>query len=194
VIKGLGLGAAPPAARAAKPTREDLPPSPALSIVQRGPGRFEGRKLGVLLTDGADASLFAALADAVAAQGATLEVIAPHIGGATLSDGKLAAAKQKIDGGPSVLYDAVVVLASPAGAALLATDAAAKDFVTDAFAHCKFVGYTEAAMALFEKAGLAEDIDEGCVLIDKPKDAREFLERCGVLRHWPRELKLDLDR
>ncbi|MFN4088413.1 MAG: hypothetical protein ACK4QW_05135, partial [Alphaproteobacteria bacterium] len=44
----------------------DLPPSDALSILKNGPDSFEGRKLGVLLTDGADADLFTALKTAVA--------------------------------------------------------------------------------------------------------------------------------
>ena len=35
----------------------DLPPSPALSILANGPDSFEGRKVGVLVTDGADAAL-----------------------------------------------------------------------------------------------------------------------------------------
>ena len=39
------------------PTRQDLEPSQALSIVERGPKRFEGRKLGILVTDGVDAML-----------------------------------------------------------------------------------------------------------------------------------------
>jgi catalase len=193
VTRGLGLDAPPPPAKAARPTREDLPPSPALSIVERGPGRFEGRKLGVLLADGADAGLFAAFVDAAADEGAMLEVIAPHIGGAVLSDGKRVLPRQKVDGGPSVLYDAVAVLASPDGAALLAKNAAARDFVTDAFAHCKFIGYTDAATALLAKAGLGDDLDEGCVLIDQPEDARDFVARCGALRYWPRELAVDLD-
>ena len=84
----------------------------------------------MLITDGADADLFAALVAAATKEGATLEVIAPHVGGATLSDGQLVPAKQKIDGGPSVLYDAVVVLASEAGAAMLAKLPPAKDFVS----------------------------------------------------------------
>ncbi|HEV7661255.1 MAG TPA: hypothetical protein VGO55_15560 [Allosphingosinicella sp.] len=67
----------------------------------------------------------------------------------------------KIDGGPSVLFDAVVILASDTGAALLAGDAVSKDFLSDAFNHCKFIGYSAAVLALFEKAGLATDIDKG---------------------------------
>ena len=50
----------------------------------------------------------------------------------TTSDGKRVAAKQKIDGGPSVLYDAVAVLVSDAAVDALAHNAAAKDFVSDA--------------------------------------------------------------
>ena len=33
------------------PTRQDLDPSPALGIVEKGPHRFEGRKLGIMVTD-----------------------------------------------------------------------------------------------------------------------------------------------
>ena len=179
-------GSCPSPPRPRRPTRQDLPASDALSIVKQGPGRFEGRKLGVLLTDGADAALFAALAAAVAKADAVLEVVAPKIAGATLSDGTLVPAKQKIDGGPSVLYDAVVVLASDAGATLLAKDAAAKGFVADAFAHCKFIGYSAEAMALFEKAGIAADLDEGCIPFGKAKDAPRRSSRpaasCGCGR------------
>jgi len=39
---------------------------------------------------------------------------------------------------------------------LLAGDAAAKDFVTDAFAHCKFIGISREAHPLYEKAGLPD--------------------------------------
>jgi hypothetical protein len=75
-------------------------------------------------------------------------------------------ADQKVDGGPSVLYDAVAVLVSDDGAALLGAHAPALDFVRDAHAHCKFVGYGGAALALFEAAGLADQLDEGYVELD----------------------------
>ena len=41
--------------------RDDLPVSPPLSILGRGPASFAGRKLGVLVTSGADAEALAAL-------------------------------------------------------------------------------------------------------------------------------------
>ncbi|MES6461717.1 catalase-related domain-containing protein, partial [Cutibacterium acnes] len=57
----LGLPKMPKPADAAVPTRQDLDPSPALSIVENGPERFEGRKLGILVSDGTDAGLLHAL-------------------------------------------------------------------------------------------------------------------------------------
>ena len=77
-----------PAAAGRRDRSTDLPPSPALSILSNGPSTFAGRKLGVLVTDGTDG------ADARrAAQGRSrprarrVELVAPKIGGVTLSDG-----------------------------------------------------------------------------------------------------------
>ncbi len=190
VADGLGLDLPEPA-KAAKPTLE-LSPSPKLSIVANGPNDFKGRKMGILLTDGSSAELFAGLTKALDAVGGLWEVVAPKIGGVTLDDGTRVAAKQKIDGGPSVLYDAVAVLPSSAGVAMLAKDATAKDFVADAFAHCKFIGHSADAEALFQAAGMT-DRDEGFIALGKAKEAKAFVAKCGELRFWPRELEVDLD-
>jgi catalase len=106
----LGLQKMPKPADAAVPTRQDLDPSPALSIVENGPERFEGRKLGILVSDGSDTSLLKALKAALDKAGATFEIIAPKVTGVEGSDGSWIEADQMIDGGPSVLYDAVVLL------------------------------------------------------------------------------------
>jgi len=192
VADGLGLDL-PEAAQAARKPISDLPPSDKLSIVKNGPESFKGRKLGILLSDGADVSIFKALLAAVDAEGAVYEVIAPKIGGVTLSDGTSVAAKHKIDGGPSVLFDSVAVVVSEDGAAQLSMDAAAKDFVTDAFAHCKYIGLTQEAKAIFDKAGIGGDLDEACMPLKGSGDAAAFIKACRALRHWPREMAVDLD-
>lgn len=145
VARGLGLKSMPVAAEAAVPTRQDLEPSPALSILQNGPERFEGRKLGILLTDGFDANLLKALQKGLLAEKATFEIITPVVGGAEASDGTMVEGDQMIDGGPSVLYDAVVLLTSDSGMLELMNESTARDFVADAFAHCKFIGYSASA-------------------------------------------------
>ncbi len=191
VADGLRLEMPDPA-KAARPTRQELPPSAPLSILAR-PKSFTGRKLGILVTDGADAKLLKALIQAVEKIGAVYEIVAPHIGGVVLDDGAMQPAAQKIDGGPSVLYDAVAILTSQTGVADLAADAAARDFASDAFAHCKFIGFTESAMPLLEKAGVAEALDEACIRLASVKDAAAFIAACAELRYWPRELTVDLD-
>jgi len=194
VADGLGLPKLPEPFPAAVTPRTDLPPSEALSIVKRGPQSFAGRKLGIVVSDGASATLVKALVDAVEALPAVYEIIAPKIAGATLDDGKLVEAKQKIDGGPSILYDAVVLVLSDDGAKMLAEDKTAKDFVNDAFGHGKFIGYTAEATPLLERAGItAADHDDGTIELGKAGDVAAFLEKCGKLRVWDRELKTDLD-
>ena len=189
VAEGLGMKDLPTAVEPARPVKKDLPSSPALSIIRNGPEDFKGRKLGVLVSDGVDAPLLAALQEAAAAEGALIEIVAPTVGGLTASDGKAILAKQKINGGPSVLYDAIVVIPSADGAALLAGEATAKDFVSDAFAHAKFIAYSEAAEPLFQRAGVTE-MDGGCVALKGPTDAKAFLKACRKLRFWEREAKV----
>lgn len=189
VADGLGLPLPEPA-QGTQPTRTDLPLSDALSILKNGPKTFAGRKMGILVTDGIDAELFAALIAALQAEKADYEVVAPKIGGITLSDGTKITAQQKIDGGPSVLYDAVAILTSKEGTKVLAGNPAAKDFLSDAFTHNKFIGYSAEAGMLFKKASLAEDVDKGCIKLESKNDATAFVKTCGALRFWQRE-KLD---
>nr|WP_064251181.1 catalase [Rhizobium leguminosarum]OAP88265.1 catalase HPII [Rhizobium leguminosarum] len=188
----LGFKSMPKPADAAMPTRQDLEPSPALSIIERGPKRFEGRKLGILVSDGTDAAIFKALLAEITEQKATFEVIAPKIGGVTLSDGNWIEAHQMIDGGPSVLYDAVALLPSAEGTGDLLKEATARDFVADAFVHCKFIGYVEAAQPLMQKAGIAASPDEGVIALAAAKDVPAFIKALGKLRVWGREPSVKL--
>jgi catalase len=187
VAAGLGLPKLPKAADAARPTITDLEPSRALSILANPPGTFAGRKLGVLLTHGADAKLFRTLLKTFEGEGAVVEVIAPVISGVVLSDGVLVPAKQQLQGGPSVLYDAVALLVSEAEAGVLANVPAARDFVADAFAHCKLIGHVEAAAVLFAKAGVSESMDDGFIALEGRKGPSAFLESCRMLRFWERQ-------
>jgi catalase len=186
----LGFKAMPKPADAAMPTRQDLAELPSLSIVGKGPQRFEGRKLGILVTDGTDADILKALKTALTKAGATFEVIAPKIGGANASDGSWIEADQMIGGGPSVLYDAVALLPAESAMDDLVQESTARDFVADAFAHCKFIGYVAAVMPLFEKAGMANSLDEGCIALASPKDIAGFIGALGKLRFWSREPKV----
>ena len=187
VADGLGMPL-PEAATPAVTPRTDLPPSDALSILKNGPDSFAGRKLGVLVSDGTDAELLAALRTAVENAGAVLEVVAPTVGGVKLGDGSQLAADHAVDGGPSVLFDAVAVLPSAEARATLAGRSTAQDFVSDAFAHYKLIAHVESAQALLSAAGVADRLDDGCVALDA-SSVDAFVERCAQLRYWERDVQ-----
>ena len=185
VATGLGLETMPEAAEAAKATRTDLPVSDALSILKNSKNTFKGRKLGILISEGFDGALFKSVTDALADEGARYEVVAADIGGAACSKGNHVKAQQAIAGGPSVLYDAVLVLVSNDGADYFATVPEAKDFISDAYAHKKFIGYTPEAQALFKAVGLDEVEDNGMINLED-KEADSFINTLRSLRFWQR--------
>jgi catalase len=187
VMAGLGLKGKIKPATPAVEVRAGLEKSKALSIVLNGPKSFAGRKVGVLVTDGVDAALIAGLRTALEAEGAMLEIVAPTVGGVQMNDGKSLKADHQFAGGPSVLFDAVAILTAPGATEELLQNAAVGDFIRDAFAHLKFIGYAEAAMPLFEKAGIAGSLDDACVQFDGPKSIGNFISACRQLRFWKRE-------
>lgn len=190
VSKGLGMQAkVVPAIPAIKP-RTDLKPSESLSIQRNPPGSFAGRKVGILVTDGTDRAVFDSLKAAIEAEGAVVEVIAPVIAGAKASDGSLIRANQQLGGGPSVLYDAVAILPSEVGMQTILKNPATADFVSDAFAHLKFIAWVDAAMPLFEKTGIAADMDAGFISVATSKGVAAFVVACRRLRLWDREKAL----
>src|ERR1700722_13852462 len=187
VTKGLGLKEMPAKAEAAKPTRTDLKPSKALSILLNVHETFEGRKVGMMVTEGVDSEVVAAMKKALDKEGAAFEIVAPEIAGVKERGGSPIPANQKIGGWPSVLCDAVARLVSKDGADMLANDPAARDFVADAYAHSKFIGYSEAAKLFLTKVLGADKLDGGFIAIGNAKDASKFLQECRKLRFWDRK-------
>ena len=192
VADKLGITKLPKPADAAIEPRDDLPASPALSIIENGPESFAGRKVGVLVSAGADAALLKDLQSVIEKEGAVMEVIAPKVGGVEAANGSLISAKHMIDGGPSVLFDAVALILSEEGAERLAGEAAARDFVADAFAHCKFIAFVPSAAPLFIKAGVPLDADEGLIPLHDKESIVSFVDSCRKLRLWGREMVVKL--
>ncbi|MCF7701717.1 catalase [Loktanella sp. M215] len=187
VADGLGLDEVPTAHEAAREPITDLPASDALSILKNGPDSFAGRKMGILVTDGIDDAVLDGLKDAVTAAGGVVEIVAQKVGGIVTAGGKKVPADQKIDGAPSVLYDAVAILATADGAKALADLHPARTFVADAFAHAKFIGRSQETDHLLKAAGVK--VDDGMMTIGAAKDAKAFVKACGSLRFWKRMAK-----
>jgi len=182
VAEGLGHDAPLVKAPTKVQPRTDLAASPMLSILKKFKPTLEGRKIGCLVADGTDPAQVMALEAAAKAVGANFAVIAPKVGGAKGSDGGKIRANFQLAGGPSVLFDTVVLALAREGAAMLIKEAAAVAFVHDAFAHLKVIGHTDGAQALMDKAGVVPDA--GVVGLAEP---HAYLDAASKGRIWDRE-------
>jgi len=155
VADGLGI-ALPPKTKAAREPI-DMDPSPALRIIGNMKETLEGRKVGILIADGSDGAEIAKVKAAVEAAKGKAMIIAPKIGGAKLAGGKMLKADGQLAGTPSQTVDAIAVIVSEAGCAAMLKEAAAVQFVMDAFGHLKAIGASAAAKPLLDKAGVEPD-------------------------------------
>ena len=134
--------------------------------------------MGVLIADGSDAGELKAVVKAIEDAGAKAKIVAPKVGGARLSDGSTMKADGQLAGSPSQIFDAVAVVLSEDGCQALVKQAAAVQFVMDAFGHLKAIGASAAAKPLLEKAGVQPD--GGVTGLDKAfiaAAARRFYDR-----------------
>jgi catalase len=154
---GKGLGASLPkrATPAVPPT--EMQPSAALALIGKYPPSLNGRCIAILVTDGADGDLIASLKAAIDQEAASVKIIAPKIGGVTLMDGTKLKADGQLAGSPSVLFDGIALVFSDAGCKKMLNEAAAVDFVRDAFGHLKAIAYSKQAKPLLDKADVMPD-------------------------------------
>jgi len=166
---------------------EDMSPSPGLRNVGKYPDTLQGRFVAILVTDGADKKVISSLRKTVEGEGAAIKIVAPRVGGVTLSDDSKLAADGQLAGSSSVLFDAVALVLSSDGARQLANDSAAVDFVKNAFVHLKAIGFVPDAKALLATSGI--EIDKA--VVDLAADGDEFVKQART-RLWEREPKVRL--
>jgi len=180
VAAGLGLAEMPEAPSLAAPVR-DLPPSPALQLIGKMKDTLQGRAIAILMADGSDGAGIQRLKQAVLDAGATVKLIAPRVGGVKLADGSGLAADAQLAGSPSVLFDAVAVLLSEAGAQALSREASALEFVRDAFGHLKAIAVDAGGRSLLQAAKIGQDAG-----VVEANNLSAFLSAAKT-RQWDRE-------
>jgi catalase len=183
VADGLGMDKLPPPAPTEVPA-EDRPASPALQIIGKMKPTLQGRAVGILVNDGSDAKVIAAVKKAATDAGASVKIVAPKVGGAKLSDGSKLAADGQLAGTPSMIFDAVAVILSENGAKSLSTEGAAVDFVRDAFGHLKAIAIDAGGQALLQTAGVKPDAG-----VVAAHDTARFIAAAKT-RQWAREPKV----
>ena len=138
VANALGMELPEPA-EAAAPIL-DMATSKAVQTIGIMPKSLKGRVVGMLVAKGSKHSEIKKFEDAANAEGASVKIIAPNKE-VKLDDNTVIQADERVAGGPSVMFDAVVSIIMPEQAKKLAKDSAALDWFTDAYVHCKAIAY-----------------------------------------------------
>jgi len=162
----------------------DLDPSPALRLYGKYKPTLKGRKVGLLLAPGFNLKLKDALVAAIKKERAAAAIIALKVGGVEDSTGTKHAAEMALRGSPSILFDAVAVLAGPAGDEALSSSPDAVGFLMDACRHLKAIGLS-GVPGLAGKAHAVGPV--GITEIGAAKDIAAFIGLAREGKVWARE-------
>ncbi|APZ92272.1 catalase [Fuerstiella marisgermanici] len=188
VAQALGMEGEADKISPAVPVR-DVKPSKPLSQYASAPETLQGKKIGLLVTNTVDDDFYSAAMEAAKEEGAMLEVIALKAGPMQTTDGKDIQPDHFLAGAPSVLFDCVLLAPMEEDMEMLLSQAAAIDWVRDAFSHLKVIGYNEAAEALIERSCSDAKDDPGVVFVEDC-DFTSFVKKAKQHRIWQREPSL----
>ncbi|WP_374562328.1 catalase [Ideonella sp.] len=200
VAEGLGMDVPPPLPRAIEvPPEPEVRQSPALSLTALpGERGIRSRKVAILVADGFEAELPAAVAAALLETGATSRYVGPHVGRTRTAAGQAIEADASLENSPSVLFDAVVLPGGEAAVQALRADPHTLPFIRDAWLHGKTILSIGASSALLGAAGVVATLasgepDPGISQVG-PQDAAQacawLVEAMGRHRHPEREAAL----
>ncbi|WHO39451.1 catalase [Sphingobium sp. AP49] len=158
----------------------EMPVSDALSIQKNAKDGFVGKKVGILFAEGSDKAMVEKLKTGVEKAGGSVFLVAPRVGALKVKGGTLEA-DGKLDGSPSVLFDAIASVLMPENAEALSKQGAAVQWFMDAYGHCKTIAHCPGTQIILDKAGVEKD--DGVI-------PNEMLLELGPKRHWAREPKI----
>jgi catalase len=124
----------------------------ALSMATTRTDSIAGRKVAVLAANDVDATTIETLRAALLAAGATLKVIAPHLGEIRSGTGKTLRVDHSLPTVGSVQFDAVYVPGGAKSVDELCKKAQALLFVKEAYKHGKPIAATDDGAMLIDKA------------------------------------------
>ena len=188
-----------------KPVNRNVAPSPAVSMLltpNKPEPNIRTRKVAFLVSEGSDAGEIAAMKKALMAEGAMPRLVGRHVGTFTTAGGAAMDAEMSILTASSVLFDAVYVPGGDAAIAALKNEAAAIEFLQDAFKHYKPIAATGAGTKLLAAAGITNarphpeagpDADPQAGVVTAKAMSRtvttNFVAAIAEHRHWNRGLK-----
>jgi catalase len=191
VAEGLGMALPPAQERALEPpVSSEIESSAPLSLFAfPGDGAVTGRRIALLVGDGADATTLRAVQEALTGAGAAPRFIGARLGSVKAADGSAIAIEATLETMPSPMWDALVIDTS---ADAMARVGGAVEFVQEQFRHCKPILLAGPAPALLAAAGIAAPSDAGFIDVAAQglaakAAAQAFIQAVGKHRHYERE-------
>ena len=178
VAQGLGMEGK---AEVIHPARDpqDVALSPAVRLYGKYKPTLRGRRVGILLGPGFEGGMVKKLEAELNTAGAMVTRIGLQAGGAEDGNGTRWTVDAALAAAPSVLFEAVAILAGPTGDAMMAAEPDAVGFAMDAMRHLKVIGL-DGVSSLAERAYLGEAV--GIVGIGA------FVELAKNGKVWEREV------
>jgi catalase len=172
--------------------------SPALSMAFTVKDSIRTRKIAILVAEGVNAGSLQNTGDALKAEGAAVEIIAPRLGTIMAEDDTAITVDKSFLTAASVFYDAVYVPGGTASVATLAADPDAIHFLNEAFRHCKAIAADTDAMQVLQETYFYKKLPpdnapdtvmmEGIIIGDGAGDLPgAFIAAIGQHRFWDRE-------
>ena len=152
------------------------------------------RQVAFLCSEGVHQASVNAMKSALQKAGASVKIIAPHLGTIKTSEGNELAVDQSFLIAASVLFDAVYI---PGGknAEFLNSNAEVIEFINEAYKHCKVIGADE--FKILDKTNIDNKLDEneeqGIIINSQTIDknfTKAFIDAMGQHRFWNREAEL----
>lgn len=172
--------------------------SEALSMANTVKNTIRSRKIAILAADGVDSASLSAVKQALEAEGAVTEVIAPRLGTVAAAGKTAVPVDKSFLTTSSVFYDGVYVPGGAASATALENEPEAVHFLNEAYKHCKAIAAHATALSLLQATYFSKELPK-----DKAKDAKavpgliinsdagklskEFIAAVAQHRFWERE-------
>lgn len=167
--------------------KQKVKSSDALSMIKNPTlsNTIATRQIAFLCNEGVNDDSVHKMKKAIEAAGATVKIIAPHLGAIKTENGKDLPVDQSYLIAASVLFDGTFIPDGKNCEQLSGMDEV-KEFINDSFKHCKYIAAEGRAKVVLENTEAKPNSDEG-VISSGNNLAEEFINKLGTHRFWKRE-------
>ena len=170
--------------------------SPILSMANTLKDSIITRKIAILVAEGVNSNSLTTVKNALLAQGAIPEIIAPKLGALLSETDEAIVPDKSFLTAASVLYDAIYIPGGINSVATLEADPDAVHFLNEAYRHCKAIALDKMALQVLRATyfgrnfsdDYATEASEGIIIGDDAKKlSKAFIAAIAQHRFWDRE-------